>query len=447
MPHEVSVHVTTTLRFNQDEEQIGLILCSETVTAKLGLRYLSVDSLCIIQDSESDKAQEIARMSDVYRMSYITISAASAETCYEGFLQHRQDYGEPVKVPFGCQDGLVGSVLLYRKSKVLVESLDPQEPIDKRAWMLQESFMSPRLLIYCRNQLFWSCQHVRGRDGGVWPGGLEDGAQTGEEHYNRIRYRASYRGGARDRLAVLGSASIDTWKQIIENYSRRRLTEPLDKFLAVSSIAAHFSDLLSSQYLAGLFKTEFARQLFWKAKLPSNLTRPGVWRSPSWSFMSIDGDIDFSVTQRRDVEPKAGQITDFKITLEDDNLPFGKLRAGWIKIRGYLGQVYPSRTDHSPSGLGGKLRFGPEPAASSTLPFGEFQFDTVNLEASVVTTNHDPRGWSAPIWCLNFRSRSFGLMLDKLPDGNFHRVGVFGTDSDALRASSKKWQRVEIVIV
>jgi len=41
-----------------------------------------------------------------------------------------------------------------------------------------------------------------------------------------------------------------------QNYSPRRLTEPLDKLPAISSITAYFSDLLASQYLAGLFKTK-----------------------------------------------------------------------------------------------------------------------------------------------------------------------------------------------
>ena len=39
-----------------------------TVTRKLGIRYLWVDALCIIQDSNSDKANEIREMGNVYKM-------------------------------------------------------------------------------------------------------------------------------------------------------------------------------------------------------------------------------------------------------------------------------------------------------------------------------------------------------------------------------------------
>jgi hypothetical protein len=57
------------------------------VTQKLGLRYLWIDAFCIIQDSQEDKDKEIARMDRVYGGAYLTIAAASARTCHNGFLE------------------------------------------------------------------------------------------------------------------------------------------------------------------------------------------------------------------------------------------------------------------------------------------------------------------------------------------------------------------------
>jgi hypothetical protein len=56
-------------------------------THNLGLKYLWVDSLCIIQDSTEDRDREIAHMAQIYRNAFVTISAAVAKGCLEGFLE------------------------------------------------------------------------------------------------------------------------------------------------------------------------------------------------------------------------------------------------------------------------------------------------------------------------------------------------------------------------
>lgn len=48
------------------------------ITRQLGLRYLWIDSLCIIQDSLRDWETEAAKMASIYQNSYVTISATDA---------------------------------------------------------------------------------------------------------------------------------------------------------------------------------------------------------------------------------------------------------------------------------------------------------------------------------------------------------------------------------
>ena len=57
-----------------------------TVTRKLGVRYLWVDSLCIIQGDTKDWERESSRMGGVYRGAYLTIAASSATSDEECFL-------------------------------------------------------------------------------------------------------------------------------------------------------------------------------------------------------------------------------------------------------------------------------------------------------------------------------------------------------------------------
>lgn len=57
------------------------ILDAIRCTHELGLRYLWVDTLCIIQDSQEGKAKEIGRMSGIYKNTHVAISAASVKKC------------------------------------------------------------------------------------------------------------------------------------------------------------------------------------------------------------------------------------------------------------------------------------------------------------------------------------------------------------------------------
>lgn len=58
------------------------------VCHKLGFTYLWVDSLCIIQDSASDKAKEISNMNHVFQNAFCTIPANKAATADDSFLKY-----------------------------------------------------------------------------------------------------------------------------------------------------------------------------------------------------------------------------------------------------------------------------------------------------------------------------------------------------------------------
>jgi hypothetical protein len=56
-----------------------------TVVGRLGIQYLWVDSLCIIQGDKTDWELESSRMGTVYCNAYLTIAAANAADDSEGF--------------------------------------------------------------------------------------------------------------------------------------------------------------------------------------------------------------------------------------------------------------------------------------------------------------------------------------------------------------------------
>lgn len=60
-----------------------------TVTRSLGIRYLWVDALCIIQDSQSDWRAEAPKMMNVYRNAYLTIAATVGDNADSGLAIDR----------------------------------------------------------------------------------------------------------------------------------------------------------------------------------------------------------------------------------------------------------------------------------------------------------------------------------------------------------------------
>lgn len=67
----------------------ALIQDAVKVTRGLGLSFLWIDSLCIIQDDEIDWKSETSKMEEVFSAAYCTIGASSARSSLQGFLTDR----------------------------------------------------------------------------------------------------------------------------------------------------------------------------------------------------------------------------------------------------------------------------------------------------------------------------------------------------------------------
>lgn len=141
------------------------------VTRKLNLKYLWIDSLCILQDDEDAKSHEIGKMKLMYGNAYVIISADSAQSCGQGFLKGKHLYFKPIDLPFRTPSGHLGSVKStcfpgYWRLPQDNETYEAQ-PIHNRASTFQENFMSHRILAYSTYKIFWVCSQVHDRDGGI----------------------------------------------------------------------------------------------------------------------------------------------------------------------------------------------------------------------------------------------------------------------------------------
>jgi hypothetical protein len=159
---------TTTDRLEAFKTEIPLQSMPKThrdavqVCWELGIHYLWIDALCIIQNCEDDKIKQLSRMRNYYQNALFVISASGAKNPDEGFLNASGSKGHSrlvdtrpdhtrspavFEVPFYCPDGLEASVIL-NKSPETYEAME--EPIEKRAWTFQEKHLSSRCLIFLK---------------------------------------------------------------------------------------------------------------------------------------------------------------------------------------------------------------------------------------------------------------------------------------------------------
>jgi hypothetical protein len=123
-----------------------------------GLRYLWVDALCIVQDSNVDMTHEISRMGAIYKSAAVTIAAATARAPSEGFLQTPWLAPRSAAVRMPNDDiGIVHLTVRYFFSSSQSRRWQ-DHPLDTRGWCLQELLLSPRLRIISRFNVEQQCQ-------------------------------------------------------------------------------------------------------------------------------------------------------------------------------------------------------------------------------------------------------------------------------------------------
>jgi hypothetical protein len=131
-----------------------------TITRKLQIPFLWIDTLCIVQDSEQDWHHESGLMSSIYRNSTLTISATGAVDGSRGcFLP--EAHSEIVQLPQTFSDN--GGTAYVTGTRQIGTSGPPwadkvaSGPLFQRAWALQERSLSRRILHCCTGQWVWEC--------------------------------------------------------------------------------------------------------------------------------------------------------------------------------------------------------------------------------------------------------------------------------------------------
>lgn len=247
------------------------------VTAALGFSYIWIDNICIPKGTNWDT--EAARMHEVYGNAAFTLVASSSSKATDNLLHDRLAWTHRNKA---CK--LRGMWL--QNTQMPLDQVRLQSPVSQRAWTLQEERLSPRTLYWSGQRWYWSCaerQVVELSD-------MECQPSTGESITRSCpqRFLELCRTGDEHQLH-------DEWLDIVEAYTPRDLVAAKDRFLAIAGLAVRFYNakadnggaMISEEYLAGLWKDNFARHLAWSVESAANAGQSLQHIAPSWSWMSL----------------------------------------------------------------------------------------------------------------------------------------------------------------
>lgn len=251
------------------------------VCFRLGLKFLWIDSLCILQDSPDDWREEAAKMADLYEGSLLTIIAASGSSVQESFLTHPR---LPRPYLGDLERNGSGRVQVYARVSTefghhrVASSLlgGPQpigvEPIDLRAWTLQERDLSVRTISYTSFEVQWACRTMRACECGR--GRLDTMVQISHMLDDKDVMR--------------------TWYEVVKQYTSRSLSFDTDKLPAIAGLARRLAPYIQSRYIAGLWEQDILVGLCWAktnhASSPSLTGRyPITYVAPSFSWASVSG--------------------------------------------------------------------------------------------------------------------------------------------------------------
>lgn len=266
---------------------------------KLGFRFLWVDRLCIVQDDQEDWSEEASRMCEVYSKSALTVSVPLCEESSQSFLAER------LKGFQGEDDSIIikhkeeeskgrSSAWVYNRKPVLKQAWkrngpwfleddwkqfrgrhgDRRKSWLERGWTYQEWMLSPRVL-HIDSMTLWDC--------------FSGYANELNRRYMGDPYLVRNPEGIAKDLGF-------TWKQLVEEFSQRKVSREEDRLPALAGLAARHAQATGDTYVAGLWRENLHWWLLWEPRAYFNPRCDQLApkrHAPSWSWASLGREVEF----------------------------------------------------------------------------------------------------------------------------------------------------------
>jgi hypothetical protein len=211
------------------------------VTRQLGLRYLWIDSLCIIQDSKADWETEAVTMHDVYQSGVCNIAACLSKSSDESLFVERDQIA---CTPVIFQHKFIDQTIRFTLLPDWIQWTKNKAPLYSRSWVVQERILSRRIMNFSQFP-FFECREIN----------------SNESFSSAVVKQPFVFGGhaqsERNWAVKLEDKTLSNWMTLVSLYSRSNLTYKSDKLIAFAGLASAFSKLIDFPYFAGLWGKEF----------------------------------------------------------------------------------------------------------------------------------------------------------------------------------------------
>lgn len=349
------------------------------ISRRLGVKYLWIDCLCIIQDDKHDVdwKKESAKMAQIYAGAWLNIAAVRAQDARDGCYANRESWDVSplvIHLEFPAIRRPHHYFVLFDNQMHNTDVLHSN--LMQRAWVQQEQFFSRRTLYYAQHQVYWRCQELTACEKFVMElpvyakgstlfqkayeiASLDAGAKiaspdlqrqflnrwsSGKEIFtSHIDRDPSVHNPQREIIDrwKANSALLEIWSAIVGRYSSCHLSRPArDKLIAISGLARRCGD--SDDYLAGLWRSSLPWQLLWRAKGSTRKTRayPRLPGTPSWSWASVHQPVKL----HHHLDSRRYHLEDDQPLIEihaaetqpDVNDPFGQVEGGTLTLTGSM---------------------------------------------------------------------------------------------------------------
>ncbi|KAI9767171.1 MAG: hypothetical protein M1839_004607 [Geoglossum umbratile] len=279
------------------------------VTIELGYRYIWIDSICIIQkgDDYADWRRETLKMAQYYKTAALTIFAVVPRDKGGIFRSREIPFKQSIRMTFRDSQGIQKGhfYVLDRPTdwRSEFQTSVRHSPLLQRGWILQEWFLSRRIVYFTLSGIFFECLTEYPKNEAQ-----EEPDHEKEDLQAKWAIEKAQVPDFKTNAHRLISNPLSLWYVMVEMYAALELKHPeKDRIMAIAGIAKEIRDILIQkdcessgpngryEYVAGLWLRDIHHGLLWTHKHiqdgPNSYT--SIEGIPSWSWASLTGPVSW----------------------------------------------------------------------------------------------------------------------------------------------------------